>query len=82
MSLATAFLALILGITLPTATHKYIRARKQPLNKQGFIALAIIALFTYLGTVEAIRSLPEGNSLAQLFIITYIAVSGGIAISD
>lgn len=82
MTLAATFLAFILGVTLPTTAHMYVRARKQPLNKQGFIALAIIALFTYLGTVEAIRSLPEGNSLAQFFIITFIAVSGIIATNN
>lgn len=82
MSLATTFLALILGITLPTATHMYIRARKQPLNKKGLTALIIITLLTYLGTAEALRHLPEGENLAQLFIITFIAVSGIIATND
>lgn len=81
MSVATAFLALILGITIPTAAHMYIRARKQPLNKKGLTTL-IITLLTYLGTAEALRHLPEGENLAQLFIITFIAVSGIIATND
>ena len=81
MSVATAFLALILGITIPTAAHMYIRARKQPLNKKGLTTL-VITLLTYLGTAEALRHLPEGENLAQLFIITFIAVSGIIATND
>lgn len=75
-------LPLILGITLPTAAHMYIRARKQPLNKKGFALLVAIFLPTYICTIEALRHLPEGENLAQFFIITFIAVSGIIATNN
>lgn len=48
MTLAATFLAFILGITLPTTAHMYVRARKQPLNKKGFALLAAIFLPTYI----------------------------------
>lgn len=82
MTLAATFLTFILGITLPATAHMYIRARKQPLNKKGFALLVAIFLPTYICTIEALRHLPEGENLAQFFIITFIAVSGIIATNN
>jgi hypothetical protein len=75
-------LPLILGITLPTAAHMYIRARKQPLSKKGLILLCTIFLLTHFCVTAALRQLPEGENLSLFYNYTVIAISIIMATKD